>query len=78
MEAKALIDTLNETLPVTDAETLGDTMGDVETFELVDTLAHTLAEAEANTINNALLGVEAGYKLAITLLDSERDTLGDK
>jgi len=78
VEAKALIDTLNETLPVTVAVTFGYIMGDVETFELVDTLAHTLAEAEANTIKNALLGVEAGYKLAITLLDSERDTLGDK
>ena len=38
MEAKALVDTLDETLPVTDVETLGDTVGDIETFALVDTL----------------------------------------
>jgi len=76
VEAKALVDTLDETLPVTDVETLGDTVGDVETFALVDTLALTLAEAEANTVNNTLLDVKAEAlidKLAVTLLDEKLD-----
>ena len=40
-----LVDMLDETLTGTNAETLGDTQGDVETPALVDTLAHILAEA---------------------------------
>jgi len=36
--AKALVDTLDETLTETDANALRDTLGDVETFALVGTL----------------------------------------
>ena len=44
-------------------------------------MAHILAEAEANRVDNTLLDVKAEAlidKLAVTLLEAEPDTLGDK
>ena len=43
MKAVALVDALDDTLTQSEAETLGDTLVDVQTLALVDTLAHTLA-----------------------------------
>ena len=55
VEAKALVETLDETLPVTDAETLCYTLEHGETFALVKALAHILAKAKTNTSHNYCL-----------------------
>ena len=44
-------------------------------------MAHILAEAKANRVDNTLVDVKAEAlidKLAVTLLEAEPDTLGDK
>ena len=44
-------------------------------------MAHILAEAEANRVDNTLVDVKPEAlidKLAVTLLEAEPDTLGDK
>ena len=75
VEGRALVDTLDERLTDTDAETLGD----VKTLALVATLAHTLAEGEVNTVDNTLVDVKALIdKLALTILDAEPETVKDK
>jgi len=44
VDSKALVDTLDKKLTETDANTHGDTLGDVETFAVFDTFSDTLAE----------------------------------
>ena len=54
----------------TNSETLGDTLGDVETLALVDTFAHNLAEVKASRVDNTLLDVKTEALidiLAVTL-----------
>ena len=58
MEAKALVDTLGNTLAEIQTQTLGYTLAEVEAKGLVDTLRHRIAE-EVGTFYNTVGEVEA-------------------
>lgn len=81
MKNKALVDKLDETLTGTSTETLGNTLGDVETLGVVRTVAHTLPGAETNTVENTLVNVTVEAlidKLSVTQVIAESDTWGQE
>lgn len=81
MKNKALVDKLDETLTGTSTETLGNTLGDVESLGVVRTVAHTLPGAETNTVENTFVNVTVEAlidKLSVTLVIAESETWGQE
>ena len=59
LQAKAVLDTLANTLAELEGETLGDTLGDLQAEARVNTVADTVSDIEAETISATLRDVRA-------------------
>ena len=59
LQAKAVLDTLANTLAELEDVTLGDTLGDLQAEARVNTVADTVSDIEAETLSATLRDVRA-------------------